>query len=671
MSCCTLCPYFSLFGKFQLLIRSYRQREDDEPSRKPYRFDAGSLMQRLQDIASGQEDAAPKTLEMREAHWFLPTASSADLSDSSACSVDLFTRTVRDEKIDHDRLVKLGGRPLYSAEKIPLAASDKKEDEKLGRPVRTATSDSHQHVFQTQLARWERFLNQQRSHRGIGDERELDFDLWAEEKRRKERRRRSSRSYKFWHAKNERKPERLLDNWETWKSSKESVRAKFTAKAFRDYITKVKTTLASRGMHQPCEFKEDHRQQDRLTTWMEYLATEYRSQDELKERLELETRRLELEQAWQEIIDSNVLQPPEKNREYVDRFKNRPLHGERVFSEAPVAELEKFKEKKEKNQGKVDGKSSEDLRTEEEDLERKARRGRQLDNRRARPGELLAKYREVQKKVMKAERILENQIECLQWAERQIPLIEAEMAAGAESPDGFISPVTGSDAEPTETASEGREQGKSRKRAYSGNDSDEENRTSKKVKGPDLDAEMQRNKNDQSAQHPNIRASASPHHQEARTETPSQGSAGVRAEAAKAQRGNRQRRLSTQPTQVIRRSSRLAERRRKEEQEAATKAEAAKEGPSRKRVPKAPAPQRNRPQRPQENLRRSSRIPEIARRREDALAAAAAAAEEAEAAAREQALNRRRRQASKTADKPGRRRKISKPAKKPRRGNAK
>lgn len=83
---------------------------------------------------------------------------------------------------------------------------------------------------------------------------------------------------------------------------------------FADYVNAVKRRLARHGFTRPFELKEDPKQQDNLSTWIEYLCFEYWWLDWYTDII----NRLapDYDKTWQKLTDSKVLRPHE-TQEYV------------------------------------------------------------------------------------------------------------------------------------------------------------------------------------------------------------------------------------------------------------------------------------------------------------------------------------------------------------------
>ncbi|KAK8026259.1 hypothetical protein PG990_004082 [Apiospora arundinis] len=142
------------------------------------------------------------------------------------------------EKELYRKLVQAGGRPCYPIDMLDDVMRDPKAHRELLKPwmyhAEQKTPDWQ--VFDRQLKQWQGFREWQSRHRGVTDP--AHYQNLAVEK-----------LYKYF--KRRRTP------------------------GFSGYTEAVKTLLHKQGFQHPFELREDAEQQDRLSTWMEYLAFAY------------------------------------------------------------------------------------------------------------------------------------------------------------------------------------------------------------------------------------------------------------------------------------------------------------------------------------------------------------------------------------------------------------
>ena len=254
---------------------------------------------------------------------------------------------IRDREAEaeaYKKLVKNGSRPLYSIALLDDVSRKPEEYLELlrpwaqpfrpiswswGTPLGLPTGYGFLEVddsgfgpwtvFQRQWARWQIFGIWQRDNRWIQDD-DDGFPSYIEFTRDyKKRYPLVSQDVAKELADIEADPSILKDEW--WNRSlsrrrkqREICREYHDGAEFADYVNAVKRRLARHGFTRPFELKEDTKQQDNLSTWIEYLGFEYwwldwwtHVIDDLKPRYD---------KAWQELTDSKVLLPDE-TQEYV------------------------------------------------------------------------------------------------------------------------------------------------------------------------------------------------------------------------------------------------------------------------------------------------------------------------------------------------------------------
>ncbi|KAH8757881.1 hypothetical protein F5883DRAFT_428179, partial [Diaporthe sp. PMI_573] len=249
-------------------LRDRTRRASDTGQSRP--VDPGQLTSRLLDMSS---DASPR-----------PPPPPFD-RESSAETLAPIPREVR-ERGFYNNLIEEGGRPLYSIDLIDEVAKDPFSHWDMLRPWVDHPPDFEPDpdpdadlyvnwsVFGPQLGSWRMFRDWQKFNRG-------DFAKWGDS---------------------------------------HEVRAAYHyfVPAFRrgspTYTEAVKKLLAEYGFTRPFQFHEDPTQQDKLTTWIEYLGYEcwvhYRYASRVKRM------QPEYDAAWKTLVDSSVLRPFE-TEEYV------------------------------------------------------------------------------------------------------------------------------------------------------------------------------------------------------------------------------------------------------------------------------------------------------------------------------------------------------------------
>lgn len=166
-------------------------------------------------------------------------------------------------------------------------------------------------IFQRQLQRWQDFRKWQNDNRGREDN-DGGFPAYVQQRKRWIKEDYPDRVSAELLAEIEADPSRLKSDWDQAQFLRRRQRRlcrELGCKGFRDYAEAVKRRLARHGFTQLFELDEDPKQQDKLTTWIEYLNYEYWWLDKYTgdiERLEPEHDRL-----WQELVDEKILRPHE------------------------------------------------------------------------------------------------------------------------------------------------------------------------------------------------------------------------------------------------------------------------------------------------------------------------------------------------------------------------
>ena len=198
-----------------------------------------------------------------------------------------------------------------------------------------------------------------------------------------------------------------------------------------EYVEAVKKLLAQHGFAQPFQFLEDPMQQDKLTTWIEYLGYEQWI-SESRARY-LQRTQPKYDEAWTKLVDSNVLRPFE-TEEYIcdiissfQRQREREQAQRAVESARSAAEAVLISAHKDANnpwgsrftsqaraQMMLAAKSR--LDAAKESLESIKRRNG-----------LVTEFRQATGKYREQKRYAERHRPRLQWILDQVPLIEAEL----------------------------------------------------------------------------------------------------------------------------------------------------------------------------------------------------------------------------------------------------
>ncbi|EGX88257.1 hypothetical protein CCM_08300 [Cordyceps militaris CM01] len=224
--------------------------------------------------------------------------------------------TIREAEA-YQELVNDGGRPLYPIDLIHNMFQHPDNYAETLRPWQVNNSPvSPSGIFQKQLQRWRNFRRWQNDHRGHEDDEGgfLAFVEWNKHITRRDMKPKCAAKHL---AEIEADPSCLKSIWEHRQWERERQRRycrERGCQGFSDYTEAVKRRLARHDFTQPCKLNEDPKNQDNLTTWIEYLNYEYWWLDKYTsdiERLEPEHDKL-----WQDLVDKKIPRPHE-TKEFV------------------------------------------------------------------------------------------------------------------------------------------------------------------------------------------------------------------------------------------------------------------------------------------------------------------------------------------------------------------
>ncbi|KAM3549396.1 hypothetical protein ARSEF4850_008876 [Beauveria asiatica] len=225
--------------------------------------------------------------------------------------------TIRETEA-YQELVDKGGRPLYPIDLIGDMYQDPDNYAEILWPWQLNISPvSPSGIFQKQLQRWRDFRKWQNDNRRREDNDDGGFPAYVEWSKHIIQRDKKPK----WAAKRlaeiEADPSCLKSSWEDKQWERERQRRycrERGCRGFRDYTEAVKRRLARHGFTQAFKLKKDPKNQDTLTTWIEYLNYEYWWLDKYTSDIE----RLEPghDKLWQELVDKKILRPHE-TKEFV------------------------------------------------------------------------------------------------------------------------------------------------------------------------------------------------------------------------------------------------------------------------------------------------------------------------------------------------------------------
>lgn len=170
----------------------------------------------------------------------------------------------------------------------------------------------HWELFQTQLARWQEFGKWQNDNRGIQDDDDGSFTAYVESRRQHYELYMHKEAYVKWLAEIEADPSSAKSDWERDRRFRQLQREtcrEIRCDGFSQYVEAVKRRLARHDFARSFRLHEDPKQQDKLTTWIEYLNFEYWWLDRYTKSIE--HLKPAHDKAWQELVGLNMVRPHE------------------------------------------------------------------------------------------------------------------------------------------------------------------------------------------------------------------------------------------------------------------------------------------------------------------------------------------------------------------------
>ncbi|KAH6982348.1 hypothetical protein BKA56DRAFT_585734 [Ilyonectria sp. MPI-CAGE-AT-0026] len=228
-------------------------------------------------------------------------------------------------KAYHD-LVNDGSRPLYTIDRLEQVFQNPDDHRDMIYPwdgrdrpriweLYWQGGSRHFELFQTQLARWRDFRRWQNDNRWIEEDDEGGFPAYLESMRHKWEWLSHKDEYDKWLAEVEADPSSIMKDWdfEVFKRDEQRYHCgERGCDGFPQYAEAVKRRLAQHDFTRPCHLHEDPKQQDALTTWIEYLNFEYWWL--YRHTRAMESMRSAHDKAWQELLDLKVLRPHESQK---------------------------------------------------------------------------------------------------------------------------------------------------------------------------------------------------------------------------------------------------------------------------------------------------------------------------------------------------------------------
>ncbi|KAK0754735.1 hypothetical protein B0T18DRAFT_485135 [Schizothecium vesticola] len=205
------------------------------------------------------------------------------------------------ERQYHDMLVNDGGRPCYPIALLQAFSENPDEYPGLSQPWLRYGWE----VFCLQLHHWHRFLQWQQLNRGSYNS-DTEYVRYV------------NKTKLEWAFNKDPEAEELEDNPQDWHPLLHGDNSPSPPEGqpiFPTYVERVNCRLAQHGFTRTIQLKEDVKQQDKLSTWIEYLAYQYSWCDRYTRQLMRRQHRFDEE--WERLVASGVLHDWE-TAEYLD-----------------------------------------------------------------------------------------------------------------------------------------------------------------------------------------------------------------------------------------------------------------------------------------------------------------------------------------------------------------
>ncbi|GAP92495.1 putative ankyrin [Rosellinia necatrix] len=289
------------------------------------------------------------------------------------------------ERAYYNELVNDGGRPLYPIDLVDNVAEDPEAHQDMLRPWLgyPEADPPNWEVFREQGDHWREFREWQAEARGLGfpKYRRIAYDVFR------------------WHFQ----------------------------RASPTYTEAVKELLAQYGFTRPFQLHDDPKQQDKLTTWIEYLgfacAQHYRDVRFMK------VRQPKYDEAWKTLVDAKVLRPFEtegyictkdcafQHQKEREQAFNAVKSAEKVLISAQKAENDPRESRRGKPATSIQSRAAQSrLDT--------AKESQASTNRR---NDLVTEFNIAVRGYLIAKDDAMSHSAILQWVLEQVPLVEAEM----------------------------------------------------------------------------------------------------------------------------------------------------------------------------------------------------------------------------------------------------
>lgn len=225
-------------------------------------------------------------------------------------------------------LVNDGCPPLYPISLLEQVSRNPEEHREMLWPFWAYPRDytASWLVLQRQLKRWQDFRNWQNDNRSLKDD---DDGYTAYVEMRKRGCIKDGELKEL--AEIEADPECLRSGWERHEHYIRRWQRRWQREpdcdGFPHYSDAMKRRLARHGFTWPFQLHEDPKQQDRLTTWIEYLSFEYWWLD--RHTKSIERLKPDHDRRWQELVNSELFKPYE-TKEFIRTTISSMQRGEAI-----------------------------------------------------------------------------------------------------------------------------------------------------------------------------------------------------------------------------------------------------------------------------------------------------------------------------------------------------
>ncbi|UPK90899.1 hypothetical protein LCI18_001834 [Fusarium solani-melongenae] len=239
------------------------------------------------------------------------------------------------EIIYYQQLVDDDGRPLYPIELIDEVFKNPEEHRDLIQPLQSYPGNNQPfNIFLEQNERWKDFRKWQKDNRGLEDENDT-YEAHVKEATFWAKRTRLDWARADFEDKLKKNPLCLEAQLMYEMKTRDRQRLRYRERDCNgpaDYFKAVKRGLASHGLTRPFELNEDPKQQDQLTTWIEYLGYEYWCLDGYAESMERLAPKHD--EAWKRLVDAKIVGPHETIDDI--RSMRRSLQREKEAQQAHI-----------------------------------------------------------------------------------------------------------------------------------------------------------------------------------------------------------------------------------------------------------------------------------------------------------------------------------------------